>query len=279
MKITKAMFRHTAACAAVLTMAAVPLAKADQAEPDARPAQEYTGTVVSVDQHDLMLTAKGFLLSRQFNLGASCRYVLLDKTAGAVGDLRPGEKVMITYQNVNGVLVANEVKQVPLRYTGMVNAIDPAAHTLQLHEHGFNKKFQIADDCAVTLRDDKSGALGDIQIGDHVTVTYETPEGKMMARQIAQTSLEFNGTLTAIDLGERTLKAKDLFSSKKFNVANDCAIVINGKPDGHFRDLKPEEHLVISYDEIDGVNVVNRIAPAETGSNPVTTSTSPVAGS
>ncbi len=94
-----------------------------------------------------------------------------------------------------------------------------------------------------------------------------------MARQIAQTSIEFTGTLTAIDLGEKTLKASAGFSSKKFNVADNCAIVINGKPDGRLSDLRPDEKLVFSYNNIKGVNVVNRIAPAGTEPNPIATTT------
>jgi hypothetical protein len=104
-----------------------------------------------------------------------------------------------------------------------------------------------------------------------VTVTYETPDGTPTAREIAQTSMEFTGTLTAIDLGEKTVKAKAMFDTKKFNVADNCAIVINGKTDGQLSDLKPNDKLVFSYDEINGINVVNRIAPAEVQPNSATT--------
>ena len=102
-------------------------------------------------------------------------------------------------------------------------------------------------------------------------MTYETPGGKLTAREIAQTSIVFTGTLTAIDLGEKTLKARAVFDTKKFNVADNCAIVINGKTDGQLSDLKPDDKLVFSYDEINGVNVVNRIAPAEAQANSVAT--------
>ena len=59
------------------------------------------------------------------------------------------------------------------------------------------------------------------------------------------------------------MKAKSGFSSKKFNLADNCAIVINGKTDGRLGDLKPNDRLVFNYDEVNGINVVNRIAPAE----------------
>jgi Cu/Ag efflux protein CusF len=250
------------ACAAVLTATAAFRASADQTAAAARPERSYTGTVFSVDPQEHILNAKGFVLSKKFNLGAACAYTLLDNHAGAITDLRPGEKVAVSYQDADGVLVADSVVQQPMRYEGMVQAIDPTAHTLTLHLRGLDKTFQIANDCGVELRGGKSGTLTDIQTGNHVTVTYETPDGALTARQIALTSIEFTGTLTAIDLEEKTLKARALFGSKKFNVADDCAIIINGKTGGQLSDLKTNDKLVFSYDEINGVNVVNRIAPA-----------------
>ncbi|MGD0348964.1 MAG: hypothetical protein ABSB84_01420 [Verrucomicrobiota bacterium] len=95
--------------------------------------------------------------------------------------------------------------------------------------------------------------------------------GKPTAREIAQTSATFTGSLTAIDLGQKTLKAKATFATKKFSLGDDCAIVVNGKPDGKLTDLRPGENLAFSYDDVNGVNIVNRIAPAGTESATQTT--------
>src|SRR5438132_573559 len=84
--------------------------------------------------------------------------------------------------------------------------------------------------------------------------------GKPVAGEIAQTSATFTGTLTGVDLQNKTLKAKAAFNTKTFKVGDDCAILVNGKTDGQLTDLKPNEKLVFSYDEIKGVNIVNRIA-------------------
>ena len=277
MKTTRT--RHwTAVCAALFTATAVLRASADSTATAVKPEKSYTGTVVSVDPQEHTLDARGFVLSKKFNLGAVCTYTLLDNQAGAITDLRPGEKVAVSYQDASGVLVADSIVQQPMRHDGMVQAIDPASHTLTLRLHGMNKTYQIANDCAVELRGGKSGGLADIQIGNHVTVTYETPNGQPTARQIAQTSIEFTGTLTAIDLEEKTLKAKAGFSSRKFNVADNCAIVINGRTDGRLSDLRPDDKLVFSYDDINGVNVVNRIAPTEAQANSVATGITPLSG-
>ena len=200
----------------------------------------------------------------------------MGQDTGTVGDLRPGQKVTVGYQDAHGVLVADQVTQKPMRDEGMVKAIDPATQTLTLHLGVMDKQFQLPADCEVTLRGDKAGTVADIQPGNHVLITYEVPEGKATARQIAQTSETFTGDLTAIDLDQKTMKAKAMFATKKFNVGDDCAVVINGKPDGKLTDLRPGESLMFSYDNINGVNVVNRIAPAQAQKSSVAASTPPM---
>ncbi len=210
-----------------------------------------------------MLGVKGFLFSKKdFNLGNNCTYTIVGQENGGISDLRPGQQVTVAYQDAHGVLIADQVTQKPMQDEGMVKAIDPAAHKLTLHLGIMNKTFQIPADCDITLRGGKSGSLADIQPGNHVTVTYEIPNGKPTAREIAQTSATFTGKLSAIDLNRKTLQADTTFSSKKFNIGDDCAIVINGVPGGKLTDLRPGENLVLSYNDINGVNIVNRIAPA-----------------
>lgn len=278
MKATKAK-NWTAVCAAVLATTAGFRAAADQPATAAAPESTFTGTVISVDPQERVFEAKGFFFNKKFNLGANCAYAMLDNKSGTIADLRAGEKVAVSYQNSHGVLIADRVEQQPMRYEGMVQAVNPAAHTMTVHVTGSDKTFQVPGDCSVVLRGGKTGSVADIQTGDHVTITYETPGNALTAREIAQTSIEFTGRLTAIDLQERTLKAKALFGTKKFNVANDCAIVINGKPGGQLSDLKPDDNLVFSYDEINGVNVLNRIAPVtEAKPNSVASSAPPASG-
>ena len=246
-----------AAWAGVLT------ATADKTATAARLNKSYTGQVVSVDPKENTLKVKRFVRGKTFNLGTACSFILADAIAGTVNDLRPGEKVTVSYQNAYEVLIADRVQQQPMRLDGMVTGIDPEKRTLTLHRLALDNQFQIADACNIVLRDEKPGTFADIPPGSHVTVTYETPAGVPTVREITKTSLEYIGTLMAIDLGEKTVKASALLSSMKFNVAGNCAIVLNGRTNGQLSDLKPYDKLVFNYDEINGINVVNRIAQAE----------------
>ena len=256
--------------AAIVTATAAFRSPADEAATAPRCNKTHTGTVVSVDPQEHTLSVQGWLRSqREFNLGNTCTFVTLDNANGGVNDLRPGERVEVSYQTVHGVKIAGQVRQLAMEYEGRVVAIDPANHRLTLHRSGMDKQLQIADDCRVVLIHQRSGVVRDIRPGDHVTVTYETPEGLATAREIAQTSLEFQGNLTAIDLGDRTIKAGSAMDSKKFSVADHCAIVINGRADGQLSDLKPNDKLTFSYDVISGINVVNRIGVLESPSKAV----------
>lgn len=253
-----------AVCALALAAATAMPALADSSATTTRPEQTYTGMIVSVDRNEHLLAVRSWVFSKKtFNLGTGCSYALLGKSPADAADLHAGQKVTVTYQDAQGVLIADHVTQKPMRYEGMVKAVDSAQHTLTLHAGGSDKTLQIADDCQIMLRNDKVGTYGDIKVGDHVTVTYEKPGDTLTAQRIAQTSITFTGRLTAIDTETRVVKARTTFDSKKFNVADNCAIVINGKPDGHLADLKLDEKLTFSYDEINGVNVANRIAPAD----------------
>lgn len=235
--------------------------------------ETYTGTVIAVDAKEHALTVKGWLRSKQFHLGQDCKFALLDKAEGMAGDVRPGQRVEVAYIKAHGVLVANRINQQPMRFEGTVKAIDSQRHILTLHRRALDKDFVFGDACQIVLRNNRPGTWSDVQLGHRVTVLYEVPDNIATAREIAQTGATFEGALTAIDTTERTLKARSAFGTRKFILANDCRILLNGKTDGQLRQLKPGDRLRFSYEEINGVNVATRIAPAETGAETVTAQT------
>jgi Cu/Ag efflux protein CusF len=250
-----------AACASILTLAAYSSLADGQMPAAAKPDKTYTGTVISVNPNERTMEVKGFVTSHTFHLGADCPYVSLDNPSAAISDLRPGEKVNVTYLDARGVLVANHIQQEAMADTGAVKAMDPTAHTVTLQTSWGSKVYQLPDGCNIVLRGGKSGTLADIKTGSYVTVTYEMPSGKPTARQIAQTSQSFTGTLTAVDTIDRTVKAESMLTSKTFHLADNCAIVINGKVSQDMRELKLGSRMEFSYDDVNGVNVANRIGP------------------
>ena len=148
----------TAVCVSALTMTAALSSSADETAMAVLPHKSYTGTVESVDASQHLLKLKGTFLSRTFNLGDNCSYTMVGRPAGALGDLRPGQRVVVAYQESHGVRVADGVTQQPVGYEGTVTAFDPIQRTITLHGRGLDKTFHIADGCKVVLRGDKSGS-------------------------------------------------------------------------------------------------------------------------
>lgn len=262
-----------AASASALLLTAIASA-ADQQTAAVRQ-ETYTGKIMSVEPNERVLHVKGIFMSKRFNLGDNCSYALWDKSAGAITDLRPGEKVAITYQNAHGVMVASRVEQIPMKYEATVKTIDPMAKTLTLHLRMGDKTLQVPKDCRIVLRNNKSAPLAAIKPGDYVTVTYEEMlNGNLTARQITLTSEKFTGEVVAIDLTDHTLKAKGMFGERKFNVGDNCTIIVNGKANVLLDQIKLNDRLEFSYDAVNGVNVANRIATAPQESE--TTSAQPI---
>jgi hypothetical protein len=97
-----------------------------------------------------------------------------------------------------------------------------------------------------------------------------------VAREIAQTGATFTGKLTAVDTANRTLMAKTLFETKQFKVADNCAIMINGKPDRNLSDLKPGGELTFRYHDENGSLIVSRISNEPASHQTETTSAQPM---
>jgi len=150
-----------------------------------------------------------------------------------------------------------------LLYTGSVLLVDPEKRILKVGRKRLNKTCDIPTDCKVVLKDNKAGSFNNVRAGHTITVVYETPHNSPVARQIEQTSETYVGTLDAIDASSRMVKAKHLIGDKRFTLADNCKIVFNGKHNASLSDLRLGQKLSFSYDEVNGVNVVTRIGPAE----------------
>lgn len=226
--------------------------------------RDYSGTVIAINAKEHLLNVRGWTMRlRSFNLSDHCECRQLAKSQASVDDLRPGEMVTVRYINVEGVRIAIRVEQQPALLAGNIFSLDIQNRSLTLRQKAFNRELQLAEDCEIILHDGLPGRLADLEVGNRVTVTYEAPDNVLTARRIEQTSLKIGGTLTAIDPGVKSFKAKALSGTNKFTVADHCAIVIHGKLDARLADLRPGDKLMVSYDEISGVKVANRISVVE----------------
>jgi hypothetical protein len=183
------------AIGAMLLLVTVLRAPADPVSPAAGPEQNYTGIVTYIDTNEQMLRIQRSLLSaRKFVYSDNCQITLLYSSLnngdGTVGNLRPGEKVTVSYQDAHGVKIPDRIEQQPMQFSGIVNEINLEKHTLTLHRRILDQRLDIATDCIAMLGNDKPGSLADIHPGDRVSVIYETPNGHPTAWQITKTQVK-----------------------------------------------------------------------------------------
>jgi Cu/Ag efflux protein CusF len=249
------------AAMAVLNLAHAGPAPANSSWDAAQNERSFNGNVIAINAADITISVKGVFFTRNFNTAADCKVSLDDKAVASLAELRPGQKVAIRYESADGVLIAKNIAQHDMAYTGHIAAIDPVARKLALKEGIMTRDLAIAPDCAVVLKGDQSGTCAALQVGDTVHVIYEPANGSPVARRIEQKSDSFVGTLQAVDATTRSVKVRGGIAERKFNLADSCPIVINGKLNGGLSDLRIGERVSLSYDNKDGVLIANRLSP------------------
>jgi Cu/Ag efflux protein CusF len=248
--------------------AAVALQIAGLARADEQPAvkdRSFDGTISAVDATERTLTVKEFLLVKTFHLGKDCALGVGNKKRATLADLKPGMEVEVNYKESGGVLVANRIAQKEMRFAGSIKQIAPKEHKLAVERGRFTKPFEIGGDCQITVGNNKSGTLAELKVGDKITVIYVSENDALVALRIEGSDETFAGTIQAIDASTDTIKAKHLLGDRKFNLADDCKIVIGSAQNGRLSDLRIGQKVAIGYEELDGVLVAHRITLEETG--------------
>ncbi len=260
-------------------MATLPAgAKSDPAAAGTTRDRAWSGTITCVSSQDNTLKAKSGFFTRTFELGEHCPISTVDKKEAALSDLRSGDRVTIRYQDVEGVLVARRIAERPLHYAGTVHAIDPKGGLVTMEEAPLYQPFRaprtfhVASNCKIVLWNGHEGTLADVQPGDRIVVTYDRPNGSSVAYRIRDRDLATVGTVEAIDLPARTVKAKEESGEKSFAVGDHCRIMVNGNKRAQLKDLVAGQTYRFTYEEVNGINVLDRVAPASVAKSAATAS-------
>lgn len=266
-------------CGFVALMIAVPVVGKASTSAGKYCERTWNGTVGLVNPQNNTVTVNHLGLTRQFTLGQHCGIVMLDKKQAALSDLSPGERVMVRYCEAEGVRVADQITERALRYNGTIHAVDQKTGTLTMEEVPLYRpfhapeRFRIASDCQVSRWDGHEGTPAELQTGDRISIIYELPGGSPVAYRIRDMSSSFVGAIEAVNLTDRTVKAKALHDEKTFDLGSSCQIVLPGEKAGKLKDLALGQKCKFTYENVDGVNVLDRIAPAQEGKTTETAST------
>jgi Cu/Ag efflux protein CusF len=218
-----------------------------------------SGTISHVNATEKLVTTESFWATKTYSLADNCTVALEDKPEATVADLRPGQKVRVRYLNTHGVLIAHGIHQENQVYRGRVETVDPATKSVGIKRGAAVRKFSLPENYKVLLKDNKSGTLADLKVGQMVNVVYESLDDEYFARRIEQKNPTFVGTIRSMDASTRTVKAKSVFEEKTFRLSDKCRIVTADDSDASLRDLRIGDRVEFVYEDKDGVLVANRV--------------------
>ena len=72
--------------------------------------ERYVGTVQAIDAEANTMKVKNLLTTKKFNLADGCKIVFNNDTSGKLRNVRLGEKVIVNYEDMKGVLVAGRIE-------------------------------------------------------------------------------------------------------------------------------------------------------------------------
>jgi hypothetical protein len=115
----------------------------------------------------------------------------------------------------------------------------------------------------------------DIENGDGVGVL--DPHGDLIDRILGVVPESRIDDVVLVDPSDANFPVgfNILFGVKQFNLADNCSIVLDGRTDAPFIKLRLGQRLTINYDDVNGVNVANRIGPAEAAREAATAQANP----
>lgn len=73
----------------------------------------FTGTIRAIDARTRTVTARSLMGEKKFHLANGCKIVVNGKTDAGLSDLRIGERMSVSYEDADGVLVANRIGREP----------------------------------------------------------------------------------------------------------------------------------------------------------------------
>ncbi len=98
----------TSACCLTATLAAQP-----PEQPPVEPPKvaTFAGVIHTLDAQNRTLEVRAAVFTKQFAAAPDCEVVIKDKPKANLADLKVGDQVNVTYQEVAGALVAHRIEQ------------------------------------------------------------------------------------------------------------------------------------------------------------------------
>ncbi len=221
--------------------------------------QTWSGTLSTIDLRNHAFQGETWYIPRTFVVARQCDISVMGQNNKRLRDLQLGDSLQVRYRDADGALIADRIADRSSRYQGTVEWVDPNSNTVSVRQGRRSRTFTLADEGKVITAEGMDGSLYDLAPGDEVTIIYAVSNRSLLASQIDEMTLSYQGKLEAIDLPERIIKAADALGEHQFCVADHCRIILGSNKSAQLKDLKLDHDYTISYQQINGVEVAEQI--------------------
>lgn len=143
----------------------------------------HTGYIKAASPANREIVMERMGMAKKYKVNDSTRLTIHNDTA-KLGDLKPGQKVTVTYTRQDDVWLAQKVEDTSETFSGTVEAIDAGSNTIKVKSLINTRKFNLGEGCKIVLNGETDGKLKDLRIGQKVTIDYEEVKGVMVAARI-----------------------------------------------------------------------------------------------
>ncbi|MGV3753885.1 MAG: DUF5666 domain-containing protein [Verrucomicrobiota bacterium] len=143
----------------------------------------HTGYIKAATPASREIVMERMGMAKKYKVNDNTRLTIHNDTA-KLGDLKPGQKVTITYTKQGDIWLAQKVEDTSETFNGTVEAIDAGSNTIKVKSLVNTRKFNLGEGCKIVLNGETNGKLKDLRIGQKVTIDYEEVKGVMVAARI-----------------------------------------------------------------------------------------------
>jgi hypothetical protein len=128
-----------------------------------------------VDRNDGLVMLKE---NKTFRLAVDCQVIRWDDKEARIEDVRPGDKISVSYELPDDSVVAYRIRDESERFVGTIGAIDLPDGTVKARKEPFGEKeFRLARGCRILVNGKERKGLNHLDPGRQYVFVYRTLTG------------------------------------------------------------------------------------------------------
>ena len=145
-----------------------------------------TGYIDAINASGKLLVLRNGLLREHFVLSKDCTVTVEGGKAGSPDELKPGQTVLVNYEEQNDNKVVRSIERQGAMFSGTVEIIDSDNRIVRARTPLGTKKFNLANGCKIVVNGQVGDRLNRLGLGDQVVLCYDDVNGVLVANWISR---------------------------------------------------------------------------------------------